>query len=190
MERKEAIDVIKNNWPDSSFTMLREALETLIPELKESEDERIRKELIENVRELSKMYDTLQTEKEYSKVQSWIAWLEKQGEQNPVWSEEDEKMLNDAIGAVGAADYYTYDDKQEIENWLKSLKERYTWKPSDDQIKVCKEVYADILSAKGFDLGTINSELNRMEEELKKLRENKYESKRTREMYDILSWNK
>ena len=40
------------------------------------------------------------------------------------WSEEDEKMLNDAIGAVGAADYYTYDDKVEIERWLKSLKQR------------------------------------------------------------------
>lgn len=55
-------------------------------------------------------------------------------------------------------------------NWLKSLKEGYTWKPSEKQIKVCKEVYADILSAKGFDLGTINSELNRLEEELKKLK--------------------
>lgn len=40
------------------------------------------------------------------------------------WGEEDEKMLNDAIGAVGAADYYTYDDKQEIENWLKDIKQR------------------------------------------------------------------
>jgi hypothetical protein len=27
MERKEAIEVIKKNWPDSSFTMLREALD-------------------------------------------------------------------------------------------------------------------------------------------------------------------
>lgn len=49
---------------------------------------------------------------------------EKQGEQNHTWSEEDEKMLYDAIGAVGAADYYTYDDKVEIERWLKSLKQR------------------------------------------------------------------
>lgn len=46
MERKEAIEIIKRNWPNSSFTMLREALETLIPELKESKDERIRRHLI------------------------------------------------------------------------------------------------------------------------------------------------
>ena len=45
-------------------------------------------------------------------------------EQESAWSEEDEKMLNDAIGAIGAADYYSYDDKQEIENWLKSLQNR------------------------------------------------------------------
>lgn len=53
----------------------------------------------------------------------------------------------------------------------KALKDRYAWKPSEEQIKTCKEVYADILSAKGFDLGTVNSELNRLEEQLKKLRE-------------------
>lgn len=51
---------------------------------------------------------------------------------------------------------------------LKSLRPQNTWKPSDEQIKVCKEVYADLLSAKGFDLGTVVSELNRLEEGLKK----------------------
>lgn len=40
------------------------------------------------------------------------------------WSEEDEKMLNDAIIAVYAAAYYAYSDRQKIENWLKSLKQR------------------------------------------------------------------
>lgn len=66
-------------------------------------------------------------------------------------------------------------DHRQLSNWLKELKNlrrkqpQNTWKPSDEQIKVCKEVYADILSAKGFDLGTVNSELNRLEEQLKKL---------------------
>lgn len=46
-------------------------------------------------------------------------------EQKPAWREEDEEMLRDAIGAVGAADYYTYDDKHKIERWLNSLKERF-----------------------------------------------------------------
>lgn len=71
MERKEAIEVIKKNWPDSSFTMLREALETLIPELKENEDERIRKWLIHYFKEVC---DNV-SEKEKKGI---VAWLEKQ----------------------------------------------------------------------------------------------------------------
>ena len=53
----------------------------IFTDLYESEDEKIRKELLENLRELLEMYNTLQTTKEYGKVQSWITWLEKQGEQ-------------------------------------------------------------------------------------------------------------
>lgn len=72
MERKEAIEVIKKNWPDSNFTMLREALETLIPELAESEDEKIRKTLIDYFNTFSGGY--------YGelKIKDIIAWLEKQ----------------------------------------------------------------------------------------------------------------
>ena len=75
MERKEAIEVIKKNWPDSSFIRLREALKTVIPELKESEDERIMKEI-------STYLKSVVANKGYgdSIIESWIAWLEKQGE--------------------------------------------------------------------------------------------------------------
>ena len=79
MERKEAIEVIKKNWPDSSFTMLREALETLIPELKESEDERVRNAIINFLHE-GNPFKNIKKETR----QRWIAWLEKQGEQKPV----------------------------------------------------------------------------------------------------------
>lgn len=73
MERQEAIEVIKKNWPDSSRTMLREALETLIPELKESDDEKTRRDLINFVR--------LYGDSHYSQIdkESAISWLEKQG---------------------------------------------------------------------------------------------------------------
>lgn len=54
--------------------------------------------------------------------------------QSPSWSEEDEEKFRDVIRLIkqGAPvqsmrDHYT--------NWLKSLKERYTWKPSDEQMK-------------------------------------------------------
>lgn len=44
------------------------------------------------------------------------------------WSEEDEKMVNDIIAAIDTLYYHG------MVNWLKSLKERYTWKPSEEQI--------------------------------------------------------
>ena len=49
-------------------------------------------------------------------------------EQNPAWSEEDEEMLRRCISATFDHGYLKECD------WLKSLKERYTWKPSDEQI--------------------------------------------------------
>lgn len=61
-------------------SLQRKTVEHIFPELAETEDDKIKKELLENLRELLEMYNTLQTSKEYSKVQSWIAWLEKQGE--------------------------------------------------------------------------------------------------------------
>lgn len=48
-----------------------------------------------------------------------------QKEQKPAeWNEEDEETLTSCIGAVYAADYYTFDNKKELERWLNSLKER------------------------------------------------------------------
>jgi len=49
---------------------------------------------------------------------------EKQAEQKPAWSEEDERMFNSCCAAVAAADYYTLDDKQDIEDWLKSIRQK------------------------------------------------------------------
>ena len=95
------------------------------------------------------------------------------------WGEEDERKINRIYSILGqAADTHAFSttcrligDKEciELQDFLKSLKPQ-TWKPSDEQIKACKEVYADILSAKGFDIGTVNSELNRLEEQLKNLK--------------------
>jgi len=129
MDRKGVIELYKI----LDDPKIKEAFEFLMPELKESEDERIRKEMLDFFKQF---YDIKNVK--FVDVEPWIAWLEKQGSQqlatsaktckveqkSAEWSDEDEKMLNDAIGAVGAADYYTYDDKQEIENWLKLLKNR------------------------------------------------------------------
>ena len=59
------------------------------------------------------------------------------------WSEEDENMLENTIGLIEVLDRETkgeYTTKEYI-NFLKALKERYTWKPSDEHIQALDEVY-------------------------------------------------
>ena len=151
---------------DNSLFSNRTALETLIPELADSNDERIRKCLIE-------FFEDWHENKSHCwgiAVTAILAWLEKQGEsytkkdvddaylkgisdaknelekqgeqksfdyesaniqqkdfaQKPTdwWSDEDEEYLQDCIGAIWAADYYLYEDKQEMAVWLKSIKNR------------------------------------------------------------------
>lgn len=79
MERKEAIQIIKNNWP-SVRHMLSEALEFLLPELKEreSDGEKIRKHLVT----LFKGEYGKSSNARFAgiKVKDILAWLEKQGE--------------------------------------------------------------------------------------------------------------
>lgn len=70
MTREEAIEVVKKNWPDNRYTLLREALKTLIPELAESEDERVRKALIDGIRQIRCKNGVTQ--------EQMLAWLEKQ----------------------------------------------------------------------------------------------------------------
>lgn len=147
-------------------------LQGLFPELKESEDERIVKELLTFFRE-SIHGGHILTNKEYD---SWIAWLEKQGkqgkdiledaildgnedgliaetiryknekqgEQKPAWSEEDEKMLQGIWDEILAnkhdAKEYEWKTYDKFLNWLKSLTPQNRWKPSDEQIRCLKEV--------------------------------------------------
>lgn len=104
-------------------------IEFKYPELKESDDEKIRKNLIRFFRDLDAL--------EY-KEEDVIAWLEKQGEKPNVWSEEDDdnmRMIEDRLSNY--LDYIREDStltkhqknslKEKVigyVNWLKSLKER------------------------------------------------------------------
>lgn len=118
-------------------------LQNLFPELAESEDERIRKELIVEVKEQIDWISAPdrrheKDEKVLKKLNKWLTWLEKQGEQKPAWSEEDEEIHRKCICAMRAsACGFPEEEKfvEQVDNWLKALKERYTWKPSDGQLE-------------------------------------------------------
>ena len=60
------------------------------------------------------------------------------GEQKPDWSEKDNEHVNSLLKRLDGLCRKEFTTTRfainDDENWLKSLKERYTWKPSDEQM--------------------------------------------------------
>ena len=131
MTREEAIEVYNGLLNQK----IKEAFEFFAPELAESEDEKTRKSLLAYIKGESKRLDT----------PKWIAYLEKQKEQKPAWSEEDKKLLNYAISMT---------DDAQVKRFLKSL--RPSWKPNDkDEERLIK---TSIVFLKDFaDMGYENA---------------------------------
>ena len=121
-------------------------------------------------------------------------WLEKQGEQKsadndikealrteyekgradaiakmqkPAWSEEDKTMVEDIIEAIDTQ--YAVTDYNEMVNWLKSLKDRYTWKPSDEQMQYLSWI-VNVKLGNGVVEQEVSKHLNELLEDLKKLK--------------------
>jgi hypothetical protein len=110
---KELIENEETNIPVFYVNNIKD----IFPELKESEDERIRKEIKQFIR--SRGMHLAQ-----SKVESWIAWLEKQGEQKPTWKPSDEQMnaLNYVVNLMASSERPTENDL--YYNILKSLRQQ------------------------------------------------------------------
>ena len=166
--RKIAIELgqtLINKAPET-----REDVERMLPELKESEDEKIRKALIR--------YFTLSDEHAYNEAcgvsyRDIVAWLEKQGEKienankeywrgyregkqevldkytelkkqgedNPAeWSEEDESNFQNIDSVLFYDKNLPEDTCMRLRNWLQSLRPHNRWKPSDEQMKILNEV--------------------------------------------------
>lgn len=111
---------------------LKATLERIFPEIQESEDEGIRKELIEYFR-----WNTWNTQiLNNFDNRDVIAWLEKQGEQKPKWSDEDEEMIDKIIDYIQpmpiffestkgkSGKEYTKEFVKNATKLLKSLKKR------------------------------------------------------------------
>lgn len=86
----EAIKVAKSNYGtivqmDNDCTFAKKGIVNvfhhMFPELKESEDERIRKELLDFCKNRAEKYSN---DPKYKNISAWIAWLEKQGEKTLV----------------------------------------------------------------------------------------------------------
>lgn len=129
---KEALERAKKELQACSFTdcdAYRQIIR-LFPELKENEDERIQKELINLIYKVYANTDYITC----AEHEEMLAWLEKQ---KPIeWSKADDVMLDDIIlECTYIGDYPDYPNDKEREiyedcekqvKWLKSLKQRIT----------------------------------------------------------------
>lgn len=137
----------------------------IIVKQKESEDEKIRKELLNYIK-YDKEHTPETTPGEH--WDRWIAYLERQKEQQPAeWSEEDNRNINTLISVI-EAHYNEYElvrddypiNARELGDWLKSL--RPSWKPSEEQMDAIQYV-------SNLDYGGHRKALESLYSDLKKL---------------------
>ena len=168
----EAIEVIRKCETDKYGCVIGIKPSDIFPELKEGEDEKIVASLIGHLKACRKNTRSEVMLDEYAK---WIAWLEQilanstktcKDEHKPAWSEEDENTMNKLLSLLLAnhPDVWAM-----FGHWLKSLKERCTWEPTDEQMDA---LYTYIYNPQYID----NSEDERIKlvislyEQLKKLK--------------------
>ena len=162
---EKATDAEKKHW------------EFVFPELKESEDERIRKELLKEIELIIPRDGETDDEGRIlpsyrARIDRYKSYLEKQKEprdpfddeqfrrgyeagihdaerkyQSAEWSEEDEKMIENAISSINQESVieglksrgisFSIDSSAHLMNnlinWLKSLRHQPHWKPSEEQ---------------------------------------------------------
>lgn len=91
------------------------------PELNESEDDKIRKDLIAFLEDIWYRGKNANFDKwGKSNCSDWIIWLEKQCDQKFAWSEDDENEYNHILNILNSV----YDNLIGTDNWLKSIKDR------------------------------------------------------------------
>jgi hypothetical protein len=156
----EGIQEILGSGEDSiKMSRLQLRLQGIFPELKESENEKMRKHIIEVLKDNFSGEDT----------DRCIAWLEKQGEQKPAWSEDDEARFKSCVKILQTSDGY---DTINVK-WLKSLKDRVQPQPNQEEWseedRITRNALINLVEM--YYGGCINkSEKNRLLDWLKSLR--------------------
>ena len=95
MTKEEAIKIIKDNW--DKYQVLQKPLKELIPELRESEDEKIRKDIHTYI--YNELHNIQQLTPRTNEFERWLSWLEKQKERNTA-EKQDYSGLNDPERAI------------------------------------------------------------------------------------------
>jgi hypothetical protein len=96
----------------------------------------------------------------WDKQIDWLKSLKDRVQPKQEWSEEDKNMLQSILDEYKSM-------PTEKRNWLKSLKERYTWKPSEEQMDAIK----DAIDYLGENTKIVRKHLILLYGQLKKLKE-------------------
>lgn len=123
-------------------------LESLFPQLSESEDEKIRKEIIDFL--LDGIWDTtiIDKVKQSQGYAKWISYLEKQGKQKFAWTEEDEIRIDSIIAFLKSPSLCVMDGNKDIIKanikYLKFLKYRAQSQPKQEWSKEDEKIIGNI----------------------------------------------
>ena len=85
-------------------------------------------------------------------------------EQSPAWSEEDERILKEMLTIFSLEKFEGYnigENNEDALRFFKSLKDRYTWKPSEEQIEALR-IARDRNDRIGFYLSQLYDELKKL----------------------------
>lgn len=137
----------------------------IFPELKESEDERIGKELIEFVKSRGGF------------KQEYITWLEKQAKQKSIWNEEDEHRIK-LLEALcedklfeSVPNSTMYGEMRKTIDWLNFLRPQPKQEWSDEDDRIYYSLLADIRTRQDGGTSTLESYYNEQIEWIKSLKQ-------------------
>ncbi len=159
-DRKELVDWVRGIYQNLNDAEKRDAIR-FFPELRESEDEKIRKEIIKFIQDFCNPCDP--------DCDKWVAYLEKQRGHKFAWNKEDDKkieLLSFLLTLAEVGEHVTASERRELGNFLKSLRPRPSWKPSEEQMKALDKAIPVCAGVAGKDE---ISPLISLYEELKKL---------------------
>lgn len=162
---KEQRDTLMKAMTDAGYTFDFEKKE--LKKIKQKpawseEDERIYQSIMD---------DTVQENQLDGKQIDWLRDIKYRhfSQSQQEWSEEDETRLTNTIIMLkeGASLHFNKKDITKTVDWLKTLKERCTWKPSDEQM----EALDNFIYAKYPNIEKYEAAVKSLYQDLKKLRE-------------------
>lgn len=174
---KDALEWLRNEWYLASRGEMRRELELHFPELKESDDERARKEMLDFCKTASAGQTNIWVEDD-SQWERWIAWLEKLGEQPRVIypkfrigdtirlkDSAAEHLITDITGGRYCGKGWCLDiEAADASGDYELVGQK--WKPSEIQIDAIEDTIGHCVNNK---MGYTASILRQLLEQLKKL---------------------